>query len=94
MLAFTKRFLAWRKTKPALVTGDIRFFDLPEPVLGFERFGAGGEALVCLFNLGTEPVRIRLPMEVRPLDQDLALPGEVDGDLADLPVCAAVFARP
>ncbi|MCA8908807.1 MAG: alpha-glucosidase [Rhodospirillaceae bacterium] len=94
VLAFTKRFLAWRKTKPALVTGDIRFFDLPEPVLGFERFGAGGEALVCLFNLGTEPVRIRLPMEVRPLDQDLALPGEVDGDLADLPVCAAVFARP
>ncbi len=37
VLAFTRGFLAWRKTHPPLVSGDIRFLDTPEPALAFVR---------------------------------------------------------
>ena len=51
VLACTRRFLAWRRGQPALRQGDLRFLDLPEPLLGFVR----GQAVLALFNLGPEP---------------------------------------
>lgn len=62
-LNFMRRLLAWRKTQPALLTGDIRFIDAPEPVLALVRSpeaGAGGKTLLCVFNLGATPVDITL----------------------------------
>ncbi len=50
-LAFTRAFLSWRKGHEALITGDIRFLDAPEPVLAFAR-GSGDGAILCAFNLG------------------------------------------
>jgi alpha-glucosidase len=52
-LNYYRRILAWRKTHPALKTGDIRFFDTAEPVLAYTR-GAGNKDLVCVFNLSAE----------------------------------------
>jgi alpha-glucosidase len=56
VLAFTRRFLAFRRSSPALRNGDFIALDAPEPVLVFER-RMNGERLLCLFNLGADPVR-------------------------------------
>lgn len=55
VLAFYREMLAFRRATPALRAGRTRFFDLPEPVLGFAR----GEGLACAFNLSPRPVVIR-----------------------------------
>ena len=61
MLAFTRALLHWRHDQPLLRTGDIAFIDAPEPLLHFERRGAGG-SLHLVFNFAGEPVSIPLPM--------------------------------
>lgn len=53
-LAFYRTILAWRKTHPALQTGEIVFFKTAEPVLAFTRT-EGNDALLCVFNLSAEP---------------------------------------
>ena len=53
-LNFTRRFLAWRRAQPALVTGDIAFLAVPEPLLAFTR-GGGAGGFTLIFNLGTAP---------------------------------------
>ncbi|WP_299841090.1 alpha-amylase family glycosyl hydrolase [uncultured Paracoccus sp.] len=63
VLAFYRQMLALRRAEPDLRLGDIRFLDLPEPVLGYER----GEAMICLFNLSAEPVTIDLAQPVQEL---------------------------
>jgi len=63
-LHFMRRLLAWRRTQPALLTGDIAFLDAPEPVLALTRtpeHGGPGPALLCLFNLGAKPIAFDLP---------------------------------
>jgi alpha-glucosidase len=68
VLAFTRRFLRWRKAHPALVRGGIRFLDATEPLLLFERTD-DGERLLCAFNLGSATAAAELPggTLVRPL---------------------------
>jgi len=56
-----RQFLAWRRTMPTLLVGDIRFLDTPEPVLMFERVH-GEETLLLAFNLSAATVRIALPV--------------------------------
>ncbi|MGH6943950.1 MAG: alpha-amylase family glycosyl hydrolase [Geminicoccaceae bacterium] len=70
VLSHTRRFLRWRRTQPALVRGGMRYLDAPEPVLALVR-GEGDGALLCGFNLGSEPVRYRLPAEVEPAGFEL-----------------------
>ncbi|MEQ8968112.1 MAG: alpha glucosidase [Azospirillaceae bacterium] len=86
-LNFARHFLAWRKRHPALVTGDIRFLDTPEPVLAFERRVDDGPVLVCAFNLGEAPVEVRLPgLSGTPTaDTESGLDGTFDGQRAILP---------
>ncbi|HVJ52763.1 MAG TPA: alpha-glucosidase family protein [Aliidongia sp.] len=60
VLHHARRMIALRRRYPALIHGGIRFLDLPEPVLGFVR-EAEGERILCVFNLGREPARCRLP---------------------------------
>jgi alpha-glucosidase len=61
VLAFYRAMLALRRAEPDLRLGDIRFLDLPEPVLGYAR----GESILCLFNLSSAQVAIDLdhPLE-------------------------------
>jgi alpha-glucosidase len=51
-LHFVRRFLAWRRGIPALVTGDLVFLPAPPPLLMFTR----GGCFTLAFNLGLEPV--------------------------------------
>jgi alpha-glucosidase len=60
MLAFTREWLAYRRTQAALITGEIRFLDLGPEVLGFER-GSGDSRRLVLFNLGRTEAIIPLP---------------------------------
>ena len=55
----TRRFLAWRRTQPAIARGSIRFLDVPEPVLAFVREHEGRQVLAA-FNLSAAPVAIEL----------------------------------
>lgn len=55
VLSRVRRFLAWRKDQVALRKGDMTFHDAPEPILAFTR-EAGGQRVLCLFNLGPEEI--------------------------------------
>jgi alpha-glucosidase len=60
VLAFTREMIALRRGSAALREGEFVALDAPEPVLAFER-RADGQRLLCLFNLGPEPIRRPLP---------------------------------
>ncbi len=92
-LAFTRAWLAWRRQRPALVRGGMRFLDVPEPALAFVREG-GGECLVCVFNLAGEPLSVRLPVEEALCAVDVPTPSSsIVAPLVELPGFGAAFAR-
>ncbi|HEU4679536.1 MAG TPA: alpha-glucosidase family protein, partial [Terrimicrobiaceae bacterium] len=61
-----RRFLAWRKGHPALVTGSIHFLDAPEPIVAFTR-DHETESLLAAFNLSGATVSLSIPWDVAPL---------------------------
>lgn len=77
VLNAVRAFLAWRRAQPALVEGDIRFLDTPEPVLAFVREHAGHRMLVA-FNLSGAEVRCALDLACAGV---LDAPGVERGDL-------------
>ena len=93
VLTFTRRFLAWRKARPALIRGNIQFLEANEPVLAFSRL-MGGDRLVCVFNLSVEPVAMDLPALAGyiPLGGH-GLAGTLDGTRVTLPPHGGVFAH-
>lgn len=92
VLAFTRSFLGWRKGHPSLLRGDIRFFDMPEPVLAFVR-RLGREAILCAFNLGGDAVEVALPVADAEAMDDHGLTGTIADGHIHLPGHGAVFAR-
>ncbi|MCH2077247.1 MAG: alpha-amylase family glycosyl hydrolase [Rhodobacteraceae bacterium] len=60
VLNFYRRFLKMRQAHEDLRTGEQRFLDLPEPLLGYER----GNGFVCLFNLSKRKATAKLPYAV------------------------------
>ncbi|KZX00649.1 alpha-glucosidase [Pseudoalteromonas luteoviolacea] len=54
-----KSFLAWRATRPELLTGEIEFIATHEPVLGFYRI-LNEKKLLCLFNLSEQTVEFEV----------------------------------
>ncbi len=63
----TMTFLAWRKTQPALLRGDIKFPIAPDPILAIERI-LDDQHLLCLFNLSQDRQIFDCPYPVDPLD--------------------------
>lgn len=54
MLNFTRQLIAWRKTKPVLIKGDMRFVDTgDDTLLAFDR-SIGNETIQCRFNFSAE----------------------------------------
>ncbi|EPC01108.1 alpha-glucosidase [Litchfieldella anticariensis FP35 = DSM 16096] len=90
MLNTTRRLLAFRQTHPALFDGDLTLVDVGEELLGFIREGHG-ERLLCIFNLGSETRRTRLPEHGQPLDGHGFQTELVDGTLTLPPYQAAYF---
>ncbi|RYH03947.1 DUF3459 domain-containing protein [Salipiger sp. IMCC34102] len=59
VLHFYRAVMAFRKEHPCMTRGRTAFLELPDPVLGFRRT-LDDRALLCLFNMGTEPVSLTL----------------------------------
>jgi len=96
-LNFMRRLLAWRRRQPALRTGDIRFVDAPEPVLALVRSpetDGDGATLLCLFNLGSEPMSFELQVPATTAvatELDAALQGLRTGRRITLPAHGFYF---
>ena len=76
-LHYYRQILAWRKSHPALRTGDIAFFDCDEPVLAYAR-SAGNKDLICVFNLSPEPRSVTLAgvdLALEPISHNAELSG-------------------
>ncbi|RDE08013.1 alpha-amylase family glycosyl hydrolase [Pelagibacterium lacus] len=54
ILNYYRAILAYRREVPALVGGEIVFYDVERPILAFARH-SGQTALVCVFNLSALP---------------------------------------
>lgn len=83
MLSFTRRFLAWRKARPALRHGSLLPLPRQDGLLEFERHCGEGR-IRCLFNLGRDSRTAVLPggwrvagdfFPIRQAGQSLTLPG-------------------
>lgn len=78
-LNYFRKFIAWRKAQPALLTGSIEFFKTDEPVLAFRR-SAGNKDVVCVFNLSAEE-RVatvsKVGVELEPVSHGAVLDGKV-----------------
>ena len=79
VLNAVRRFLAWRRTQPALVHGAIRFVPTPEPVLAFVR-ESDGQRLFAAFNLSGAAVDVAVDAC---LARALAVEGLAAGTLHD-----------
>jgi len=89
MLSFVRRWLDWRRSQPALRTGEMEFIPTPPDVLGFVRRDDADEVLM-LFNLGAAPVEVSLPSG--PWRDAFDLGGTLDGDVVHLPPATAFAA--
>ena len=92
VLNFTRRFLAWRKRQPALVSGDIRFLDAPEMILAFER-SSTDQRLLLAFNFAQAPAVVPLlPSGVPAVIDAPGLGGHWTGGTAQLPAFGGMIA--
>ena len=90
VLNITRAFLNWRRERQPLRTGALRFLRTGGDLLAFER--SLNERLLCLFNLGGEPVRYRAAGPL--LDAGFASDGVViDRRRVDLPPFGFAFAH-
>lgn len=92
-LAFAKRLLAYRRTRPALQTGDIAFLDGPGDLLAYER-RLGSDRILCAFNTSGAPMMWTPPdgrWRTAPVD---GLTGCVREGVLDLPPWSGLVAEP
>jgi alpha-glucosidase len=90
-----RTFMRWRKSRPALRWGDIRFLDTAEPVLAFTR-SLDGVSVLVVFNLADTPIDIGVPPgfdRAQPLDGHGLLQGQRHDDRLRLPGYGVWFAR-
>src|SRR5262249_43896988 len=89
-----RRFLAWRRTQPALRHGDLSLPDVPAPLLAIGR-ARGADRVLAVFNWQDAPVsvtRASLP-QLAPLNA----PGfacELTPEHVVFPPYGVLFARP
>jgi alpha-glucosidase len=91
LLNVWRRFLAWRKTQPALQSGEIRLHDVPAPLVAFERFNQEQRVLILL-NFSDRPASVpftKLP-SLRPLDGH-GLEAKIDEEALTVPAWGVFF---
>jgi alpha-glucosidase len=88
-----RRFLAWRKRHPALIRGDLRLIDLPDPLVAFER-RTDTQCLLAVFNLSDRAVVVPrlLRPGLRPLDGHGFAHDTIGADVV-LPAYGVLFAE-
>lgn len=90
VLNFVRKLMRWRKSIPQLLRGEIRFYDLPEPLLALSRDLEGAPSVYAVFNLSAQAQQIEWA-----LIQDAivlsghGLVGQKDGASLSLPAFGA-----
>lgn len=92
VLAFYRRFLAWRKGSVALRRGSIHFYRTTEPILALLRQD-GPEKILAVFNLGGRAIQHLLPAPVRPLEGHGLEACRLEGRTLHLPPWGGFFGR-
>ena len=89
-----RRFLRWRSRQPPLAQGDIRFLEMPEPLLAFTRT-LDSQSILAAFNLSERPQTADLPSlgPISPLDDHGLSAGRVFGRKLELPGHGVFFCR-
>ncbi|MDY0748635.1 alpha-glucosidase family protein [Paucibacter sp. R3-3] len=64
VLNFYRRFLAWRRTQPVLIHGEMTLLPADEQVLAFVR-EHDGQRMLCAFNLSERGATLALPAGMR-----------------------------
>ncbi|HEY1447453.1 MAG TPA: alpha-amylase family glycosyl hydrolase, partial [Caulobacteraceae bacterium] len=91
MLAFTRRLVALRAAHPALRLGAAEVVSAPDGVLAFRRV-YGGEALLCVFELGGEAAEV--PVRTSTLAFFSVTGGErIQGGMLRLPAFGGAILR-
>jgi alpha-glucosidase len=91
-LRYAQKILAWRKTMPQLLRGEIKFFDVAEPVLALQRDLAGHASVIAVFNLGDVAVEVDLPAAAEAVQlEGYGLPGTQAGARISLPAYGGWF---
>lgn len=86
-----RRFLAWRRSQPALRKGDLRFLEAPSSCVFLERRLAG-QSVLAAFNISAAPVRLDIS-NIGPVTALIGhgLPGALQGHFIELPAYGAFF---
>ena len=94
VLHFTRQFLEWRRQEPALITGELKFLDLPDNILGFKRWN-DKDTITCLFNLADHATTVNIAEELTTVVefQDTALSGGIKKRTVSLPPYGFYFGR-
>ncbi|KID57565.1 alpha-glucosidase [Pseudoalteromonas luteoviolacea] len=92
ILAQYRAFLAWRKSRPELVTGDIEFIPTKEPILAFYRT-LEDKKLLCVFNLTEQTSEFVVEQSIKVSMDELAHhTGELQAGIVTLPGYGCYFA--
>lgn len=62
VLSHFKRLIAWRKTQPALIHGDMQLWAAHDQILAFVREHAG-QRILCVFNFSDQAAELSVPAE-------------------------------
>jgi len=90
-LSFCRRFLSWRRQMRPLLLGDIRFLDVEDPLLAYERFDQERNLLVAL-NFSTETRELVGRPNLQPVDPP-GVTGRIIDEGVELPPLAAAIAE-
>lgn len=93
MLHYSRALLHWRRTRPLLRTGRMKFLEAPEPLLWFER-REGDKALQAVFNLSDTPATLQLAQALQPLAGSPFAGAELDGRALALPPFGVFMGEP
>ena len=93
VLEHYRRFLALRKSQPALARGGIAFHRADDEALLIFTRDLDGESVVCVFNISAAPVTARLPDGAWSALEGTGFSCEAEGNTIKLPAWGAYFAR-
>ncbi len=88
LLALTKHLIGVRNSNHALVSGDLRIIEASGDLLVFER-ACDGQDMLCVFNMGAEPITWSPPQP----DRWRIVEAMNNGEMSHLPPFAAFIAE-
>jgi len=89
VLQMFRRFMAWRRSYPALIHGSIELIESSEAILAFERF-LEEERLLCVFNFSNGDAVQKIPQGLKAIEGH-GFQAVMEGNQLHLPAFGAWF---